>query len=429
MRDNQQSQNCVGRRQVVAGLGLGTVGLLTGCSTLPAFGQRIRYGDIDQLTNTPPHYRDWIPKPQKDASSRAARIEYVEPANRGQSLFGAPYGGHYTKRNIDYIGVDFEDFDWLLCVNGHTVGSVGSDGMDSDKINRTMSKTSYTQFDEYNGYDIYKREDMRRTVGIGDERVIYSGLGSEPADEITRVIDVGTGSVQRWHEANADLARIIEAAGAAPVTHVGGTRTEVNGHQADFEGLTVNTDDSYVYPRWLLLFPDGVSISRREIENHIAQSAGALEPTRIDIKQTGQLVSVLGKILPEDFRTITSDKPFNHMAIGNSGNVYRREFITWGFDHDRESDSVTITHEAGDSIDASRVTLYVVDTATKDLEDRYTEASVQFADNYEVVEPGDTTQIEIDNTENWGINVAAEAKEAEVNWTDISYVPPSRVRA
>jgi hypothetical protein len=344
-------------------------------------------------------------------------------------LFGAPYGGHYTKRNIDYVGVDFEDFDWLLCVNGHTVGSVGSDGMDADEINRTISKTSYTQFDEYNGYDIYKREDMRRTVGIGDERVIYSGLGSEPADEITRVIDVGTGSVPRWHEANADLARIIEAAGAAPVTHIGGTRTEVNGHQADFEGLTVNTDDSYVYPRWLLLFADGVSISRREIESHIAQSAGALEPTRIDIKQTGQLVSVLGKILPEDFRTITSDKPFNHMAIGNSGNVYRQEFITWGFDHDRESDSVTITHEAGDSISASRLTLYVVDTAAKDPEDRYTEASEQFTDKYEVVEPGDTTQVKIDNTENWQINIAAKAKETVAGWTDISYVPPSRVRA
>jgi hypothetical protein len=299
--------------------------------------------------------------------------------------------------------------------------------VDADKINQTIPKTSYEQFDEYNGYDIYKRDDMRRTVGIGTERIIYSGFGSDPVDEIKRLIDVGTGRAQRWHETNEDLARIIETAGAAPVTHVGGTRTEINGQQADFEGLTINTDDSYVYPRWLLLFPDGVNITRSEIENHIAKSASALDPTRIDIKQTGQLVSLLAKIQPEEFRTISSDIPFNHMAIGESENVYQREFITWGFSHDAENDVVTVKHEAGDSINASRLTLYIVDTTAKNAEERYTEATEQFADTYEVVQPGDTTQVEVNTTENWQINIDAKAKESAAGWTEISYVPPSKV--
>ena len=423
MRDDQTSQNGIGRRQALTGVGLGAIGLLSGCSTLPAFGQRIRYGTVDQPSQSAPFYREWLPEPEGYPLS-ATRIEYVEPSNRGQSLFGAPYGGHYTKRNIDYIGMDFDAFDWLLCANGHTVGSVD---VDADKINQTIPKTSYEQFDEYSGYDIYKRDDMRRTVGIGDERIIYSGFGSEPIDEIKRFIDVGAGRVQRWHEANEDLARLIEAAGAAPVTHLGGTRTEINSQQADFEGLTINTDESHVYPRWLLLFPDGVNITRSEIENHIAQSASALDPTRIDIEQTGQLVSLLAKIRPEEFRTIASDRPFNHMAIGQSGNVYRQEFITWGFSHDAENNVVTVKHEAGDSINASRLTLYTVDTTAKNADERYTEAPEQFADTYEVVQPGDTRQVEVNTTENWQINIAAEAKESTAGWTEISYVPPRRV--
>ncbi|ERH00872.1 MAG: hypothetical protein J07HN6_02501 [Halonotius sp. J07HN6] len=423
MRDDQTSQNGIGRRQALTGVGLGAIGLLSGCSTLPAFGQRIRYGTVDQPSQSDPFYREWLPEPQGYPLS-ATHIEYVEPSNRGQSLFGAPYGGHYTKRNIDYIGMDFDEFDWFLCANGHTVGSVD---VDADKVSQTISKTSYEQFDEYNGYDIYKRDDMRRTVGIGAERIIYSGFGSDPIDEIKRFIDVGAGRVQRWHEANEDLARIIDAAGAAPVTHVGGTRSEINGQQADLEGLTINTDESHVYPRWLLLFPDDVNITRSEIENHIAKSASALDPTRIDIEQTGQLVSLLAKIRPEEFRTISGGNPFNYMAIGQSGNVYQREFITWGFSHDAENDVVTVKHEAGDSISASRLTLYIVDTTAKDAEERYTEAPEQFADTYEVVQPGDTRQVEVNTTENWQINIAAEAKESVAGWTEISYVPPSRV--
>ncbi len=423
MRDDQKSQNYIGRRQALTGVSLGAIGLLSGCSTLPAFGQRIRYGTVDQPPQRDPFYRDWLPEPQRGPLS-VTRIEYVEPSNRGQSLFGAPYGGHYTKRNIDYIGMDFNEFDWFLCANGHTVGSVD---VDADKVSQTIRKTSYEQFDEYGGYDIYKRNDMRRTVGIGAERIIYSGFGSDPIDEIKRFIDVGAGRVQRWHETNEDLARIIEAAGAAPVTHVGGTRTEINGQQADFEGLTINTDDSYVYPRWLLLFPDGVNITRSELENHIAQSASALDPTRIDIEQTGQLVSLLAKIQPKEFRTISSNNPFNHMAVGRSGNVYRREFVTWGFSHDAENNVVTVKHESGDSINASRLTLYIVDTTAKEFEDRYTEAPEQFTDKYEVVQPGDTIQVEVNTTENWQINIAAKAAESAASWTEISYVPPSRV--
>ena len=424
MRDDEESQNGIGRRQALTGVGLGTIGVLSGCSTLPAFGQRIRYGTVGHPEQSTPFYQDWLPEPQGSQSSRAVRIEYVEPSNRGQSLFGAPYGGHYTNRNIDYVGMDFEAFDWLLCVNGHTVGSVD---VDADKISQTIPKTSYERFEEYNGYDIYKRDDMRRTVGIGAERIIYSGFGSDPVNEIKRFINVGAGRVQRWHETNASLARIIEAAGAAPVTHLGGTHTEISGHQADFEGLTINTDDSYVYPRWLLLFPDGVNITRREIENHIAQSASALEPTRIEIEQTGQLVSLLAKIRPEEFRTIASDKPFNHMAIGGSEHIHHQKFITWGFNHDTENNSVTITHEAGDSISASRLTLYIVDTTAKNVEDRFTKASNQFENKYEVVEPGDTRQVEINDTENWQINIAARAKESVAGWTEASYVPSSRV--
>jgi hypothetical protein len=115
------------------------------------------------------------------------------------------------------------------------------------------------------------------------------------------------------------------------------------------------------------------------------------------------------------------------MAVGRSGNVYRREFVTWGFSHDAENNVVTVKHESGDSINASRLTLYIVDTTAKEFEDRYTEAPEQFTDKYEVVQPGDTIQVEVNTTENWQINIAAKAAESAASWTEISYVPPSRV--
>lgn len=322
----------IDRRQFLGAIGASGLVASAGClTTLPAFGQRVRFGEVSEPAFGPPQYQTWIPAlrddvvDQVDDVASVTSVEYVEPGNMGAELLGAPYGGDRVKRMMEYVGIEFEAFDWVVTAQGDTVASAS---VDRDAVEATLARTGYERDGTYQGYDLYRRTDTRRVLGIAEDRVLFNGYIEEPYRYLKRVIDAGAGRTARRYETDDDFAQMTAAVAARPVTLITGGRFEIDGTEAVLQAETLSTDGSSVYPGRLFLFPVGHDVSRGDIEQHIEQFPEALDATRVSVSVDGRIVSGIAEMTPETFLQLED--------------VYERPLITWGVEFAEDADEVTV---------------------------------------------------------------------------------------
>ncbi|MBX0302105.1 hypothetical protein [Haloarcula salinisoli] len=408
------------RRRFLAGLAAGGVASVGGCTTLPAFGQQVRFGSVEEPETGPPRYRDWIPEPDEsarpgDLDGVRTSMEYVVPGSRGEDLLGTPYGGKGVKPGMDYVGVGLSAFEWAVEARGSVVakGSVAT-----DTVQAALEGTGYEQYDSYEGYTVYERGDLQQVVAHGDDYVLFSGYFDEPMQFVGPMIDAGEGRHTRFHEAEPQFERMTDSVRAPPWTHIRPGTFTVDGSRALLEARSVDFGESTVYPSRSFLFADDADVSKQDIRARISEYPEALEANRVELTVDDNLATAVATMPPDTFRNMDS------IAL------YDQPIITWGLEWDPGDEAAVLTHEAGDSVDAETFRVYLKDISAADEDGTDgprppDPADDQFSDSFDRLGPGDSLSVDVSDIETWQISVRGEPAGTEYTWGEFGYFPPS----
>lgn len=418
----EETDDTPSRRAVLAGIATAAGAATSGCTTLPSFGQQVRFGSVETPATDRPRYRDWLPHFELPDGARAdddivrAHVEYLEPGNRGRELLGTPVGGQSVKPAMDHVGIEFESIDWAVEYRRSVVARTT---VDVPTVERALDPTGYEPYGSYEGYRLYERDDLNRVIAVGEESLVFSGYVSEPTEYVTRYIDAGAGRTTRRHEAQDGFGSITDEVGAPSWTRIRAGTFNVGGSTARLRARSVEFDDERVYAGRQFLFEAGADVTESEIRAQISQYPEALEATRVDVQVDGPLVTVVGQLPPESYRTVSTVE------------LYDQPIITWGLDWSEGDTTATLTHEAGDTVDASVFTvgLQPLSSRTDSEGDPSPRPSrptdEQFADHYDRIEPGDSLSIDVGGLDRWRLFVHGDPPVEQHTWLELAYLPPS----
>ncbi|MBX0286406.1 hypothetical protein EGH22_08710 [Halomicroarcula sp. F28] len=419
MPDERDDPPDSSRRRLLAGLATAGGAALAGCTTLPAFGQQVRFGSVDEPETGQPSYRDWIPTQDRSDELDGFRtsVEYLEPGSRGSELLGTPYGGTGVKPGMDHVGVDLSAFEWAVEARGSVVAK---GAVETETIETALDGTGYDQYDSYEEYTIYERDDLQRVLAHGDDYVLFSGYIDEPMQFIEPMIDAGAGRQTRLHEAQSQFERFTDSVGAPPWAHITPGFFTVDGSEAVMEARTVDFGDSTVYPGRAFLFEEDADVSDQGIRDRISEYPEALEANRVEVAVDGTVATAVAKMPPDTFRSL------DNVAL------YDQPIITWGLGWDPGDSTAVLSHEAGDSVDAELFTVYLRDL-TETASDGTPRpqgpdpADDQFSESHERIGPGDSLLVDVSDLSKWQLSVRGEPTDGDYSWSEFAYIPPSLV--
>lgn len=419
MPDNGDEQPSSSRRRLLSGLATACGAAVAGCTTLPAFGQQVRFGSVDRPETGPPDYRDWIPTRDRSDQFDGFRtsVEYLEPGTRGRDLLGTPYGGTGVKPGMDHVGVDLSGFEWAAEARGSVVAK-GT--VETETVETALDGTGYDRYGSYGGYTVYERDDLQRVLAHGDEYVLFSGYIDEPMQFIEPIIDAGSGRQTRLHEAESRFEALTDSVRAPPWVRVRPGSVTVDGSEAVMEARSVDFGDSTVYPGRAFVFEESADVSEQDVRDSISEYPEALEANRVEVTVDGPVATAVAKLPPETFREL------DNVAL------YDQPIITWGLAWEPGDSTAVLTHEAGDPVDAETLRVYLKDIAGTandgtDGPQPPDPADEQFSDSHDRIEPGDSLTLDVADLEKWQLRVSGEPTGTAYRWNELSYLPPSFV--
>jgi hypothetical protein len=157
---------------------------LAGCTaTMPPLGQEIRYGRVDVPAAGDPVYRRWVPPIDTESDRRHPLWEdlmYTTPRRTGsEAVDRAHVGRGFLKSSMDYVGIGYDNYDRVL---GNFVTIVAEVDVDRGTVEGTLLDSGYEAQGAYEGYDLYGRSDLPRTVAVGDEAIVFSRSSYHESD-------------------------------------------------------------------------------------------------------------------------------------------------------------------------------------------------------------------------------------------------------
>ena len=310
-----------------------------------------------------PDYRKWLPAPSAladDLDLDPGHVIHALPKKTGLKGLGGLFAfpeGMITARG-DWFGYDYSHYERALMVD-QAIVLVGE--IDRSVVESAISETAYESAGTYEGYDLYDRADIRRTIAVGDGAIVFTSDEQSEAN-VKAVIDAAAGRIERYHETDEDFSRIVDASGGRPLNWFTPTDGDV------IKVISATYDANRVYHVRHLLYPDESSVSEEELEREFESGGEELDLQALSVHSDGRLATVVQEFDRERYLDVTSvdDVPQ----------------VTWGIDYDENEEQVTIRHEAGDSIDAELLTIAYWMPGEPET------ADVQFADEYDTVEPG-----------------------------------------
>ncbi len=333
----------------VATLATGLAASTAGCSTaLPPLGTRQSYGRVDAPPADAPTYRRWLPAPTGESGGDAGySFHYAEP--------GPVDGGEpeeflvrraLTEIDLDYVGVGFENYEFLLgCEFGTVVGAE----FDAASVVETVTASGYGPDGSYRGYDLFARSDVPRRVAVGDEVILSSSQSADPDPDLEALIDAGAGERERYHEASDAVERVTDAIGASRLV-IGGPEFGDPTDRAAFAADGFRFDDDAAYQVFKLWFPADRVPTTDVLERAFRDEYGLTEEAdTFDVSVDGQIGTLETRVPRGEPRDL--------------GPMLDPPQVTWGAAYDADARTVTLRHEAGDPVDADLL-YYDVDTET-----------------------------------------------------------------
>lgn len=392
------------RRSLLAGAGAAAVASTAGClTTLPTFGQRIRYGDVEEPSVDSPEYRNWMPE-------SSGGISYMEPPAWDSETLGPPDIVDHVKEDMVPVGVEFDSFDSVLYVDDVVVGR---GEVDRSVAEETLNRAGYRYEDTTDGYDFYRGLDSTGTVAVGEAGVLAvpeSADSSDPRAAIGEKLDANEGRIARKHEESWKFARLTEAVGGQPaVTAADSGALEFGGTEAvaQARGYTVEDGDAYVTMG--AMSPEDETFDKSDIREFLSQFPEALDASRVDVRVDGRLATVVAKLTADVYRELVA--------------TYERPLSAWSVAYSPRSDTLTVDYDAGEAIDPAVLTTKYRGTNQegRSFEDGLEPTPTQFEDEYDTVEPGASLTVDVSVFEEWTVVVEGQAPGSDYTWTEFTY--------
>lgn len=342
---------------------------------------------------TPPEpgeatYRQWLPPPGDLFPNRTRyHLQYVEPFWIRAFRLAIPDGfdrhRSYGKVGLDYFGIGFENYQWILRVDGWTAVAIAQ--FDPTDVAETLAASGYELSADHRGLDLFTRDDGPRAVGVGNGVVVWSASGTrrepspDPVVVVRALADAKAGARPRYHEVDEGFDALSAVAGAPLVGRVfPGVTTYLRGWDLDdLAGWGANWafDQTASYRRTVFGFTGNtppVSL-KGELRREVARREFYRRANAVDVTVTDRSATVVAA-----FHHDNPSRPF-----GETSSEVTYPQITWGYEYDPAASEVTITHEAGDAVPAA--VLNVTNTTVHDVQ--------QFSDSNDVVGPSDSVTV------------------------------------
>jgi hypothetical protein len=368
-------------RTTAGAVAAGGLAANAGClATLPPLGQRVNFGRVDAPAADPATYTEWVPDANDvDADTGFHNdqfLMYVTPGDLGADALGkAPvFPVSFVKSRVDYFGHGFESFEEALLV-GPVVVLAGE--VDVDLASETAVDSGYDAVGSYEGYDAYSRDDSPRAVLVDDDAIVWAD-GDRAVTDVRAAVDARDRRTRRLGEVDSDFADVTDAAGRSPWTWL---FEDTKGHDNElgwtWSASNFEYDDSAAYYRQTYLFPDGETPQRGRVRDWLEQRDRPVGAETVDVEIDGRVVQVEIRMAAEKYRREIDSEPGDWPQV------------TWGVTRDGES--VTMTHEAGDSIPKPWLTLTYYPTED-DEDDTVADAFESVGERFE---PGESITVDL----------------------------------
>jgi hypothetical protein len=375
---------------------------LAGCTaTMPPLGQEIRYGRVDVPPAGDPVYRRWVPPIDTESDRRHPLWEdlmYTTPRRTGsEAVDRAHVGRGFLKSSMDYFGIGYDNYDRVL---GNFVTIVAEVDVDRGTVEGALLDSGYEAQGSYEGYDLYGRSDLPRTVAVGDEAIVFSRSSYHESD-VRRIVDCGAGRIERRHRRDEQYAQLTEAAGSRPFVWLG-VPMPYEWNAPETGGMTMTYDDSAAYFVHYLLFPEDDVPTVGSIREQMTDVQRAVDAYSVDVSLDGNLATIeMHQPLERYFQDLDATR--------------LNPQVTWGLDHDRDAGTVTLRHEAGDGVDAALLTVFVDES--NGSED---ESGTQFTDEYGTVTSGDSLTVAVGGPDEF-VRLVFESADGDTMMTLVDY--------
>lgn len=322
-------------------------GSTAGClSLLPPVGQEVRYGRVDApgRADEAPTYRPWMPAqealPEVEDSPDVGDMHWIAatPGSLGMDDLGAEFriGATVVMTALDYFGYAFEHYDNVYGLG--SLGAVAEGDIDTSVVTETLEDSGYERDGTYQDWELFDRTDIPRTVAVSEEAIVQTN-GGERRPFIETLLDAGDGRIDRRHEHEESFDTFTEWVGSYP-TLLEGFGGDFTDPEPDHSVLAYTFDEDAAYYIYLQQYADGETPSKGEIQHALEDSMErAMQAWAVDIEIDEPQVAVEMRVDKEEFQDDFVED--------------RTPYLTWGVDDGGES--VTIRHEAGESVPLDQV--------------------------------------------------------------------------
>ncbi|MFC4407557.1 hypothetical protein [Haloarchaeobius iranensis] len=389
------------RRRLLAGLGSTTAALtLAGCLTDDGGDPGADDDATDTPTATPtarqttasedagpvPALVDWVPTAEALETESVAYYHTDLAALRGMQdsltadLYDSAVRGMVTGGR-DPIVPDDRLQSAITIQNVRTV--VVETDMSDDELGSAIVDAGFEQNGTQGEATLY--------VGAGDGRspttlavhdgVMVRGLGSS----VRTVVDAAAGDAARLADENDDVATLYERTpdaqirvlGTEPAAAVGGGENLLSGAETLVYAWELGSDETTFTAT--AVYPEGDTPPTADFTTYIEEDATPVSYSDFEGAADGRLVTTTGSLPTEEFSL------FGGGGSNTGSGDTEAPQATFGFEYDEEAETVTIVHEGGGSIEASRLTI--------DIEG--IEGSKSFAEDGETITAGSSVTVDV----------------------------------
>jgi len=221
--------------------GVGAMGGLAGCSSIPFVGGGA-------------NYTNWLAEPGVIADSDNYRFTWTDAqqVRNNEDNFDSDTYDNYESFNedrLDQAGLDYDDVNTFLSFQGVTVVDAS---FNQDDVGDELEDNDFDDDTDHEGYTIYLSESEFQAVGVSGNDLVYGRRnGENDAVEIVEAaIDTNNGDEDRYVDENDDFSELTSNLSTGTFTSGGsidndsdqvasGQTLSVNGETSNIESITV----------------------------------------------------------------------------------------------------------------------------------------------------------------------------------------------
>ncbi|MFC4407555.1 hypothetical protein [Haloarchaeobius iranensis] len=225
------------------------------------------------------------------------------------------------------------------------------------------------------------------TNGVGTTAAVVDGVVVQSfgnADNFEPVLGARAGTTDRLLPNNSELRTVVESIGDSELLIVFERRSGDSNDEPALEGSTAagygwqfGADTTELTLG--VTYAEGEMRDPSNIADYFTERPGVSDYGNFENTVTGRTLLVTGSAATSEFDLLQSSD--------SGGESTRQPQVQWAFEF--ESGTMTVTHEAGDSVSAAALTLAVGDSP----------ADTQFADQYDEVTAGDSIDVAVSDVE------------------------------